>query len=718
MTVTSFCTRFVGLFFATSALLVVSSCGGGGGGSSAPVSPTPTPAQLTSINLSQDTLTLDRWGDSVTISAQAVDQNGNNVSGATITWSSPDTDIASVDNSGEVRSWLAGDVDLTVEASMGGITVSETAAVTVAVQQNPNCQVPTEFPVKGPVAPPSLWDVRRVPTQFVPDGVGLDLSVGRQITLDVDRDGDPDLLSMTSGPEGQGVGIPIETVHRVWLNDGSGFFTDGTDAILGQNSIPWSAPRNMDYADFDADGFEDVVVFQQGWEFAGCGTEPGDCPGGPNLLFLPQPGGLIDSAPTRLNPYDLNEFTHSGAIGDVDCDGDVDIFEANWGDETAGPVHNLQFNSGAGTFEENNSLLPDLLLSHGISSSALCDLDRDGDPDLITSLPGSAIAQFRISVNDGFGRFRMLDIGVLPTISYADQALCGDLDLDGYDDIVMGTAEGSVAIRNLGDMSFEDVTSSWLPADPTSLTSNGLGIIDLNDDGWPELMPETDEAIYWNTGNGVFTKSPLPAVCCGSFTTVADFDMNGRPDIYLYGSNRIELTNTLYLNQASPAPIKLVFATSQRYSANLGGFAGADAICQQHAGDAGLPGNYAAFLSGSDTDAINRIPHGEFHRVGDNAVVARSKLELTNLTLDNPVGNDENGIVIIADVGVWTGSDHDSSKLLRPGVGYCSDWSRDTDEDPGRAAAGRASETGPQWVRTDEPWSNCSELHRLYCFQQ
>ncbi|MGI9220639.1 MAG: FG-GAP-like repeat-containing protein, partial [Woeseiaceae bacterium] len=348
--------------------------------------------RLTAVNVDADQIVLDRWDDSAALQAQPVDQHGNDMAGATITWSSADETIAQVDNAGSVLTWLGGDVVLTVEATLDDRTVSNTVAVTVAVQQNSNCQVPTESPAQGAVAPPGLWDVRVLHTQFLPDGYSGSIMVGYQITLDADRDGDPDVLSHLHSPWYQGVGIPIVTGVRLWLNDGAGNFTDGTNAISGANSIPWAFPRDMAYADFDADGFTDVAVFQHGHEYAqnACGSEPGACPGGPNLLLTPQPGGLVDLAPGQLSPYDLHGFTHSGAAGDIDCDGDIDILESNWPSGDAPAPHRLQVNSGAGSFVSEESRLPDEILPDlGIAGTAFCDLDRDGDPDLVLTLPGA-----------------------------------------------------------------------------------------------------------------------------------------------------------------------------------------------------------------------------------------------------------------------------------------------------------------------------------------
>lgn len=681
--------------------------------------------EVASVSTSPTFADLDRWGDTLSLTAEALDDGGTPVVGASIAWSSSDPDVAAVDQTGQARSWAAGDALITAEASLSGqlLGVSETISVRVHVQQNAACEVPIESPVQGAVASPAYWDVRRVSTQFRPEGAVGQVQLATPIALDVDRDGDPDLLSMISTPENQGVGVPILTGTRIWLNDGGGYFSDGTADTLGQNDIPWGYPSNMAYADFDTDGFEDVVVFSTGWERSiECGApgEPDGCTGGPNLLFSPQPGGLRDSAPIRLSPYDTDGFTHSGTAGDVDCDGDIDIVEMQWPNQFAPGRHHLQINSGAGTFVANDASLPQTLFPEvSVSSSALCDLDRDGDLDLVTSIPGPFIPQHtRISVNDGFGRFRMLDPNAFPAVDdSADEADCADLDLDGYADVVLSLEPRARIFRNLGNMSFADVTADALPPDTTGpITRNGLGIVDLNGDGWLDITPARDGSVYWNIGGGTFTRGPPTLGIGGTFITVADFDSDGRPDIYHNLSLEEEIPNTLYLNRPDAPPAKLVFATSSRYTANLGGLAGADAKCQQHASAAGLPGSYVAYLSDSNTHALNRLSRGEFHRTGDNALVAASKLDLSFILLQNAVANDEYGSRIVANPEVVTGTDHFANKRLGEGVGFCSDWTRDTNEAPGLVASGFVDADAEWWVWAED--RSCSVPQRLYCFQQ
>src|ERR1041384_401831 len=59
-----------------------------------------------------------------------------------------------------------------------------------------------------------------------------------------------------------------------------------------------------------------------------------------------------------------------------------------------------------------------------------------------------------------------------------------------------------------------------------------------------------------------------------------------------------------------PPDGKLVFTTSKLYQGGyLGGVPGADAICRQHAADAGLPGKYKAWLSAFDNSVAARFTH-------------------------------------------------------------------------------------------------------------
>src|SRR5690606_37770616 len=54
---------------------------------------------------------------------------------------------------------------------------------------------------------------------------------------------------------------------------------------------------------------------------------------------------------------------------------------------------------------------------------------------------------------------------------------------------------------------------------------------------------------------------------------------------------------------------RLVFATSTMYTGNLGGLAGADAICNARAQAAGLPGTYMAWISASGQTPASRMLH-------------------------------------------------------------------------------------------------------------
>ena len=96
-----------------------------GDGTTAP--PTPRPPRPTTVAVTPATTQLTALGATEQLSAEVRDQNGQVMAGATVTWSSSTTSIATVSGSGLVTA--AGNGTVTIAASAGG--ASGTAAVTV-----------------------------------------------------------------------------------------------------------------------------------------------------------------------------------------------------------------------------------------------------------------------------------------------------------------------------------------------------------------------------------------------------------------------------------------------------------------------------------------------------------------------------------------------------------------------------------------------------------
>jgi hypothetical protein len=70
-------------------------------------------------------------GETVQLTAQVVDENGDTVVGARVTWESSDASVASVSSSGLVTGESPGGARVTATATSGGVDVSGNSLVTV-----------------------------------------------------------------------------------------------------------------------------------------------------------------------------------------------------------------------------------------------------------------------------------------------------------------------------------------------------------------------------------------------------------------------------------------------------------------------------------------------------------------------------------------------------------------------------------------------------------
>jgi len=166
---------------------------------------------------------------------------------------------------------------------------------------------------------------------------------------------------------------------------------------------------------------------------------------------------------------------------------------------------------------------------------------------------------------------------------------------------------------------------------------------------------------------------------------------------------------TVYVDQEPPSgDVVSVFVTQTRYQANLGGLAGADAICQATAVAAGLPGtDWTAWLSDSTENAIDRIPDGQYQLV-DGTPVAADKADLTDGLLNAAInlsefGNPTSGFA-------WTGTQEDGTDTGN----NCDDWTVNSSGSGGDR--GITDVRDGQWTKLNAEPAQCSERYRLYCF--
>lgn len=173
-------------------------------------------------------------------------------------------------------------------------------------------------------------------------------------------------------------------------------------------------------------------------------------------------------------------------------------------------------------------------------------------------------------------------------------------------------------------------------------------------------------------------------------------------------------------NNSPPSQFEhVLFLSSQSYSANLGGLAGADQKCEQLADAAGLPGTFRAILSTSTTSARDRITiRGS---VGDTKgrLLANNAGDFWDGSLAQLVSYDEKGRYVSVSI-VWTGTEFNGVRDTGPYTTYCDNWTS-TSGAKG-CEVGRTDHRDAKWISIygsgDQPAHACSNMSRIYCIEQ
>jgi len=219
--------------------------------------------------------------------------------------------------------------------------------------------------------------------------MGMTLSLGVALG-DVDEDGDLDafVTNFSSQP------------NRVWLNNGSGNFTDSGQSLGSSDSF------GVALGDVDGDGDLDAFVAND--------------TGQANKVWLNDGSGTFTDSGQSLESL----CSYGVVLGDVDDDGDLDAFVANY----FGQANKVWLNDGIGNFTDSGQSLGSLD-SRGV---ALGDLDRDGDLDAF--IANDTNQANKVWLNDGSGIFTNngQSLGSLESYGVALGDVDGDGDFDAF----------------------------------------------------------------------------------------------------------------------------------------------------------------------------------------------------------------------------------------------------------------------------------------------
>ena len=384
-----------------------------------------------------------------------------------------------------------------------------------------------------------------------PKGLGL---------LDLDADGDLDVLASNSGGNWEGSGLTR------YLNDGEG----GLSSPMSFPSV--SGPAGMVVADFDRDGIEDVAL--AGYGFFGGGQQValhlGDGLGGFEAPVLVQTGaapyrlaagdldadGWVDLAVAREGRFVSVHLNQSGSLGapveyaipggggvdiypdvelfDADQDGDLDVAYTSTrtqigSDSSFGAVAVLE-NSGTGALG-NLVLQPVARYLGGGSGLSVADVNGDGWDDILTVHADAG--GWSLVRSDGQGGFKAAE--EIAGGQYLIDVLVEDVDGDGARDVLV-LAHHTLMVtvhRNLGDGEFHHPQGTYV-----NPLSSDLDVADVDGDGDLDVAMTAAYAgsgnveVAYNDGAGNFSAGSFFGSGGGAMAVkLRDLDGDGHLDL-------------------------------------------------------------------------------------------------------------------------------------------------------------------------------------------
>lgn len=222
----------------------------------------------------------------------------------------------------------------------------------------------------------------------------------------------------------------------------------------------------------------------------------------------------LDTVPLFDRLEALRRGGYAITVGDVDADGDADVYVGGWGKSQ------LYRNNGEGKFE-NITEQANLGKVDRVKAAALVDLDNDGDKDFILSrFIDDKSEDLLLYLNDGEGKFEEQPNAITKDLDY-DRAMpltVADFNNDAKLDLYVGFP---------GARDF-----TYLDAKPNSLNTHGL----FMNDGLTEGIHFSDATLA--SGLDVKPSERVGLAAYPHASVKADFDGDGKVDLMIADDRR------------------------------------------------------------------------------------------------------------------------------------------------------------------------------------
>ncbi len=367
--------------------------------------------------------------------------------------------------------------------------------------------------------------------EFPGDGIDQDCD-GLDGCSDLDCDGLPDLVIPSQNNDDG-----FASFSPIWFGTGETLGESPHQTLPSQGAIATVAE------DFDRDGWMDLVLV---------GYHYGDSYDLDALIYWGSPDGLDAGRSGSVG----TSAALDAAVADLDHDGFPDLILSS-GNVDPGEA-TIHWGSVEGFLPGAATTLP----TSGTFRILVSDLQGDGWEDLVFISHGSSRGfETRSSVywNRG-GHFLDDDFSSLPSTGAVD-GVCVDLDLDGYQEIVVANHESEdslellVSIHHGSAEGYDDAAVTEIKA----FGAIAVASADLDRDGWPDLVvahnssdstSQVDSAVYWGSADGV-TGAEATALPTGAAkdVAIADLDQDGWLDVIFanyYGLHGTSTESTVY----------------------------------------------------------------------------------------------------------------------------------------------------------------------------